>query len=222
MTTDLALFPLHTVLFPRAPLRIRVFEPRYRTMIDDCVREERPFGVALIRKGVEAMGPLPEPHTIGCEAHIERILALPEGDLMVEAVGHRRFAIEALVPGTPYLTIRARHLRLAGTEAASVDALGRDLRRWVTRYISAISGAARPDIAREIDTASLPKAPSALAYVAASLLPIPPSAKQTLLAQQDAGRLLADVCDIYRRELPLLESMLERGDLAPQGPFSRN
>ena len=47
----LALFPLHTVLFPGGPLPLRIFETRYTDMVRGCMREQRPFGVILIQEG---------------------------------------------------------------------------------------------------------------------------------------------------------------------------
>ncbi len=43
------LFPLNTVLFPGGPLPLRIFEPRYLDMVSRCMKDDMPFGVALIR-----------------------------------------------------------------------------------------------------------------------------------------------------------------------------
>ena len=48
------LFPLNTVLFPGGPLPLRIFETRYLEMVRDCVKNDEPFGVLLIRDGQEA------------------------------------------------------------------------------------------------------------------------------------------------------------------------
>ena len=49
----LPLFPLNTVLFPGMVMPLHIFEQRYRTMIGRCIEEQSPFGVVLIREGVE-------------------------------------------------------------------------------------------------------------------------------------------------------------------------
>ena len=36
MAYELPLFPLNTVLFPGMPLSLRVFEERYKQMINEC------------------------------------------------------------------------------------------------------------------------------------------------------------------------------------------
>ena len=53
-TEELALFPLNTVLFPGGPLPLRIFEPRYVDMVRECLREQRGFGVVLIRAGARS------------------------------------------------------------------------------------------------------------------------------------------------------------------------
>ena len=51
---ELPLFPLPVVLFPGVPLPLHIFEQRYRLMIGRCIEEQKPFGVVLIREGVES------------------------------------------------------------------------------------------------------------------------------------------------------------------------
>src|SRR5205823_6592971 len=53
VTEEVPLFPLNTVLFPGMPLPLHIFEPRYREMIGLCSDEDRPFGVVLIKEGLE-------------------------------------------------------------------------------------------------------------------------------------------------------------------------
>jgi Lon protease-like protein len=56
MNRELALFPLHVVLFPGAFLPLRIFELRYRRLVDECGRD-KPFVVVRIREGREAGEP---------------------------------------------------------------------------------------------------------------------------------------------------------------------
>ena len=52
------MFPLGTALLPGEVLPLRIFEPRYRTMLDDCLAAaDGPpgFGVVLIARGSEAV-----------------------------------------------------------------------------------------------------------------------------------------------------------------------
>ena len=45
---EIALFPLHTVLFPGGPLPLRIFEPRYIDMVRRSLRAQTAFGVVLV------------------------------------------------------------------------------------------------------------------------------------------------------------------------------
>ena len=48
---DLPIFPLNVVVFPGMPMPLHIFEQRYKDMINECITEERPFGIILIEKG---------------------------------------------------------------------------------------------------------------------------------------------------------------------------
>lgn len=54
--SELPVFPLHTVLFPGAALPLRIFELRYRRLVDECGKD-KPFVVVRIREGREAGAP---------------------------------------------------------------------------------------------------------------------------------------------------------------------
>ena len=47
-TKIIPIFPLDLVLFPRQELPLRIFEPRYKQLVDDCMIGDGQFGVCLI------------------------------------------------------------------------------------------------------------------------------------------------------------------------------
>ena len=53
---ELRLFPLSLVLFPGMTLPLRIFEERYKLMIGECIDNQLPFGVVLIKEGQEVGG----------------------------------------------------------------------------------------------------------------------------------------------------------------------
>lgn len=91
-TTILPLFPLHTVLFPEGDLSLRVFETRYIDMVRECLRQQSPFGVCLIREGSEVGEPA-IPYAIGTSAMIIDTGMRAEGVLGIYTRGQRRFRI---------------------------------------------------------------------------------------------------------------------------------
>jgi len=55
MNAEVALFPIpNLVVFPGTVIPLHVFEPRYRTMVHDAVRDERMIGVCHTRKQIHA------------------------------------------------------------------------------------------------------------------------------------------------------------------------
>lgn len=71
----LALFPLHTVLFPDGPLLLRIFETRYLDMIRRSLKSEQDFGVIQIQSGSEG-----ETSSIYSTGTIARIVDWNQGD----------------------------------------------------------------------------------------------------------------------------------------------
>ena len=88
---QIPLFPLNTVLFPGGPLPLRIFETRYIDMVKDCVKDDAPFGVLLIREGGETGAATT--HTVGTLARITDWYQGSDGLLGVTAVGERRFRL---------------------------------------------------------------------------------------------------------------------------------
>jgi hypothetical protein len=93
--TEIALFPLNTVLFPGGLLPLRVFEQRYLEMGKACLRDGSAFGVCLIREGAEVGAPA-TPAEVGCSARIVHWDMQQLGLLEIVAQGERRFRVRAM------------------------------------------------------------------------------------------------------------------------------
>jgi Lon protease-like protein len=92
---ELSIFPLNAVLFPGGMLPLRIFEARYMDMVRDCMRDARPFGVCLIRKGKETGGGA-RPEPIGCRARITDWSMEQLGVLQISTEGTQRFRIATM------------------------------------------------------------------------------------------------------------------------------
>lgn len=86
------LFPLHAVLFPGGTLPLRIFEPRYLDMISSCMKEDKGFGVCLIREGSE-VGKAADTYEVGTVSNICYFNQQADGLLGVTAQGQQRFKI---------------------------------------------------------------------------------------------------------------------------------
>ncbi len=45
MVKEIPLFPLNLVVFPKEPLNLHIFEPRYKQLIGDCLKNHSTFGI---------------------------------------------------------------------------------------------------------------------------------------------------------------------------------
>ena len=204
---ELPLFPLYTVLFPGMPLHLHVFEPRYRLMIQRCLEANQPFGVALIRKGEEAMGPLAEPYITGCTARIARTERLKDGSFNLTVLGEERFRILELEYKEPYLLGKVETWMLEHPHTLHLLRKLPPLRQQIMTYLRLIT----PLIGDAMDVSSLqlPEDPLMLVYLAASLLQLPPNEKQPLLEAETANQLVSDVLRLYGREICVLPRLVK-------------
>jgi Lon protease-like protein len=106
---DVPLFPLELVLFPQMVLPLRIFESRYHLMINECLKNNAPFGVVLLQEGDSVQeGRLhpeaPKPFTVGTLARITEVARLEEGALLITTVGSERFRLLEYRNEKPYMT----------------------------------------------------------------------------------------------------------------------
>ena len=83
---------MNTVLFPSMVLPLHIFEERYKLMINNCLAQDKPFGVVLIYSGSE-VGDSAIPHPVGTVARIANWEWLPDGRMNILTAGARRFRI---------------------------------------------------------------------------------------------------------------------------------
>jgi Lon protease-like protein len=212
------IFPLHTVLFPGMPIRLQVFENRYLEMVQICLDQDLPFGVVLIKEGLEALGPLPVPYEMGCLTMIQRINHLDDGRLNLVGQGTERIEILDVLRDGPYLQAVIKKRPLIGINSAEAVRAAQHLQLLLARYM--VELAAIKD--REVDPPDLPSHPQRLAYLACSLLQIPSDEKQLLLAEENANQLLTRLLKTLRLEIPLLRMTRERSNPDRIGVFGVN
>lgn len=206
----LPLFPLNTVLFPGTPIHLHIFEERYKLMMRNVLEGNRLFGVALIRNGLEAHGPLAEPFTIGCSARIVDLERLPDGCMNLVAVGEERFRIHTFDHGAPYLIGNIESIPIDLPRTLEIVRGSQILREQVKHYLRILSTMTNDQENSEefIETQTtlnmqdmlLPDDPTAMLFIASALLQIPAVEKQTLLEEVSASSLLKSLMRLYKRE----------------------
>src|SRR5260370_31291541 len=83
------LFRLKIVLLPEAELHLRIFEPRYREMVKNCLEEKTEFGMLLsLPKGVAR---------VGCTAEIlDVVKRYEDGRMDIVTAGRAPFRVVEL------------------------------------------------------------------------------------------------------------------------------
>lgn len=193
---ELPLFPLHSVLYPYAPMHLHVFEERYRQLVRHCHEFDVPFGVVLIRNGTDT-GDHAEPYMIGTTARVQDIHEYPDGQLDINISGQSRFRIRRLDETNPVLLGFVEPVYDVEPESTDrMDALSMRAKELFQQWLSRML--ARQDFEVEI---RFPDDPYVLSLVIANHLPVENSQKQLLLE-------LNDTCDRYTHLIPMLEKQI--------------
>jgi len=98
-TKVIPIFPLDLVLFPRQELPLRIFEPRYKQLVDDCMLGDGQFGVCLIDEKNSVNG-WNSPKLVGTIAKITKCedIQLDGLQLHIETIGRNSFKIKKIIP----------------------------------------------------------------------------------------------------------------------------
>lgn len=185
--TAIPMFPLGSVLFPYTPLPLRVFEPRYLTMIGQLLDDDDPqFGVVLIERGHEVGGG-DRRSGIGTLARLVSVTAGAEV-LRTVAVGTQRFTVERWLDDDPYPRAEVSLLpHLTWNEA--LTPLLTEAEAIVRRVLSRVDGRWDPNTEIADD-------PLAASWQLAAIAPLGEYDQFTLLQSTTVGALLRQVIDL--------------------------
>ncbi len=204
---ELPLFPLNLVLFPGMPLPLHIFEERYKAMIGDCMRQNAPFGVSLIRSGQEVGGPA-EPHRIGTTARVLRSELLEQGRMNIITKGERRYEIIEITQMEPHAAALVRLLDEPVGEGFTgiTPELTEEYTRLI-RGLMTLSGGYTAQV-------SVPENPVELSYMIAANLDAPTPVRQELLEAPSAADRLNRLIPLLKRRNHALQE-----EIARQNPF---
>ena len=129
------LFPLpNVVLFPRMPLPLHIFEPRYRAMVRDAARGARLIGMVLLRGDWQSdYYGRPEIFAAGTVGEMVRVEELPDGRFNIVLRGLREYDVVREVDRAAYreAVVRWREPVAERLFAGMREAIGTLVRRYV-------------------------------------------------------------------------------------------
>tara|TARA_B100000073_G_scaffold326535_1_gene311315 strand:- start:699 stop:1280 length:582 start_codon:yes stop_codon:yes gene_type:complete len=80
------LFPLNIIVLPYEEVPLHIFEPRYKKMIKNSIKENSPFGIVLNNSG--------NIDNLGCSLYVTKIIKeYKSGEYDLIATGSKRFKI---------------------------------------------------------------------------------------------------------------------------------
>lgn len=200
----LPLFPLNTVVFPGGRLPLRIFEPRYKQLLKDCLESDRTMGIVLIKSGLEVGGPA-EPYSIGTQCRIDELGAPAAGAIPLTLVGERRFRISSLDRSLPYLVGEVAMLRDEDDPEAGLAAEA--LRPVAQKYVRLLF-ASQGEYRGQID---LPDDPATLSDLAGTLLyDQTPELRQTVLEAEPLSAWLRLMTRVLERSARTIEKKIMR------------
>jgi Lon protease-like protein len=201
MADLIALFPLGTVLFPGAPLPLRVFEERYRRLVADLLElpeDERHFGVVAIQSGREVGADgIKALHEVGCLAHVVATHPSADGTFELETIGTRRFRLLEVDEGAAYLRGSVEWLPEPAGDAETLVPIVQERYTRYRRELAALRGAT-------VEAPDLPDDPRLLSYVVAATVLADVRDRQGFLEQHDAAARLTVESRWLHREATLL------------------
>ena len=194
----LPLFPLNVVLFPGTPMPLHIFEPRYRTLLADCLEDDGRFGLIY-----SATSKPPPAGSIGCIAHIHGSRLLADGGSNIVVIGESRFVVERyLDESLPYSVATVAEIDDTDAHAVSAEQM-KDLSRLGEAYLQSLHEL-NDSIATTID---FTEDPQELSFQLSAALELDPERKQRLLSTR---RTTERVHQLLRLFPPLVRELADR------------
>jgi len=184
----LPLFPLELVLLPETPLPLHIFEPRYKEMIGECLRERELFGV--IRAAEQGIV------RVGCTAEIVDVIrTYPDGRMDILAMGRSRFAVVEIDNERSFLRCEVDYLD-DETDPGPGTALTTEV---IALHRQLLTMLGREDETFEEDGPML-------SYKLASVLPVDLDFKQGMLEMRQETERMESLRAFYRKAIPKLQA----------------
>lgn len=187
--SELALFPLNTVLFPATFMPLQIFEPRYVDLVGRCMRDDAGFGVIAIMNGSETGRPA-QPYDVGTRARIVDFDQGTDGLLEIMIRGEERFRLLDTSVQADNLLVG----RVAGLDKVAEQPIPGEFQTLASLLEEIVAGAETAGTSNPT-----PATAAELAYGLAQYLPLTVAAKVALLEIGNPLDLLERLAHDVRR-----------------------
>ena len=204
----LPLFPVSgAILFPRSQLPLHIFEPRYRSMIEDAAGGLGRIGMIQPQTTGEEPGDHPPLYRVGCVGEIVSLEELEDGRFNIILQGSTRFRLIAEADvGTAY---RQADVDTAAFNDSEPEPLGLALRSNVEQEARRLGDA----MGLTVDWAAVGRLDDEMLVNAiAQVAPFDAGAKQALLEEEG----LAGRADLLVQLMQFLRAAHGGSDLSPR------
>ena len=208
MAAVLPQFPVGSVLLPYMPVQLRVFEPRYLSLMGDLMTSERPrFGIPLHGQDVEP-GEAPRVLTVGTVAQVDDF-GMTEQFMGITGTGTKRYVVTTWLAPDPYPRAEIEYLpdfewddalesQRLHLELAVRSVLGR------ASTLGQLPWGADTEIADD---------PVASVWQLAGILPVAPEVLHELLAAESLPHLLDQTLEVCEAANRFLDDLGEESEL---------
>lgn len=203
-TIEVPLFPLSLVLFPGTVHPLHIFEMRYQQMIEDCVREEKSFGIVLAREEGSLLHE--KPYEVGTMVEMHNLKELDDGGYDLMAVGSTRFRVLNYHHEKPYPSGLVELFHDDSEPEHNLIAESRLARKLFIAYLNMLL--ATPS-EQEISSC-LPSTAEPLSHFIAYFLDIEDRKKQQYLELTSTALRLREELTFLRREVPFMREILSK------------
>lgn len=201
------MFPLGTVVFPFTAVPLRVFEPRYQTLLDRVLAGDRTFGIVLIERGFEVGGG-DQRFAVGSRVRVAESSEIPDsgGQRAVVVAATERIRVVEWLPDDPHPWARVERYPDRGEDAGieRVERVQAQLRRVLA--LASELGADVSAIGLEVAEDDL-----AASYQLAALTPVTPLDAQRLLEAEGPAARLDLAVELLAGQAELLTARLAEG-----------
>ncbi len=109
-----------TTLFPKTLLPLRIFEPRYRKMLEFCLEHQRMFCIALMKPGIQEAGSTDDFYHVVGLGLVRACVGRPDGTSNLVLLGLSRVQLTRFTQEQPFRI--AQYLELKSDSSDILDA----------------------------------------------------------------------------------------------------